>query len=187
MPVFLLSRGGKTKRELDMHGLVAILRNWVISHAFVEQVASMPGQGVSSVFAFGQAYGAMLGVLAATGIPFTKVPPARWKRTLGVPAAKDGARARASELLPESAPLWRLVKHDGRAEAALIGLYGYRVFQPLPYVQPAGHNKFGLTHCPFCRAAPAQFVFRDAGSAREYEISGLCQDCQDHVFEDKSK
>ena len=142
MPVFLLSRGGKTKRELDTHGLVAILRNWVISHAFVEQVASMPGQGVSSVFAFGQAYGAMLGVLAATGIPFTKVPPARWKRTLGV---------------------------------------------PLPYVQPAGHNKFGMTHCPFCRAAPAQFVFRDAGSAREYEISGLCQDCQDHVFEDNSK
>jgi hypothetical protein len=43
-----------------------------------------------------------------------------------VPAAKDGARARASQLLPGAADQWPLVKHDGRAEAALIALWGIR-------------------------------------------------------------
>jgi hypothetical protein len=43
-----------------------------------------------------------------------------------VPAEKDGARARASQLLPQHAGHWPLKKHDGRAEAALIALYGWR-------------------------------------------------------------
>jgi hypothetical protein len=43
-----------------------------------------------------------------------------------VPKAKDGARARASQLLPAGVQLWPLVKHDGRAEAALLALYGVR-------------------------------------------------------------
>jgi hypothetical protein len=49
-----------------------------------------------------------------------------WKKALGVPADKDGARARASQLMPENAWLWPLVKHDGRAEAALIAYWGIR-------------------------------------------------------------
>ena len=52
--------------------------------------------------------------------------PRRWKRALHVPKAKDAARARASQLLPEAAHQWRLRKHDGRAEAALLALYGAR-------------------------------------------------------------
>ena len=50
------------------------------------------------------------------------------------------------------------------------------------FEQPAGHNKFGFVFCPFCQATPTYFEFRDALSAREYEISGLCQECQDKVF-----
>jgi crossover junction endodeoxyribonuclease RuvC len=64
--------------------------------------------------------------LAALGVPMSFVAPATWKRALQVPAAKDGARARASQLLPAAAGHWPLVKHDGRAEAALIALYGLR-------------------------------------------------------------
>jgi len=48
----------------------------------------------------------------------TIVAPVRWKRALAVPAGKDGARARASALLPRAAHLWPLVKHDGRAAEA---------------------------------------------------------------------
>lgn len=126
LPVHQLARGGKAKREVDAVGLADLLRSAKIGHAFLEQVGPMPKQGVSSVFSFGKTYGVIIGALAALGIPVTRVPPALWKRTLLVPAAKDGARARASELMPQSAFLWPLVKHDGRAEAALIALYGCR-------------------------------------------------------------
>jgi crossover junction endodeoxyribonuclease RuvC len=126
MPVHELARGGKTKREIDVYRLVGMLGRDRIGHAFVELVGAMPGQGVSGVFAFGKGFGIALGVIAALGIPMTLVPPRRWKAALQVPAAKDGARARASQLMPAAAHHWPLVKHDGRAEAALIALYGLR-------------------------------------------------------------
>ena len=126
MPTLALSRGGKVKRELDAHSLARLVAERPIDHAFVEAVGAMPGQGVSSVFAFGKSFGVLIGILAALGVPMTFVAPATWKRALGVPAAKDGARARASQLMPAAAYLWPLVKHDGRAEAGLIGYYGLR-------------------------------------------------------------
>ena len=70
------------------------------------------------------ANGVILGVLASRSVPLLLVSPVSWKRALGVPKAKDGARARASQLLPEAAHQWRLKRHDGRAEAALLALYG---------------------------------------------------------------
>jgi crossover junction endodeoxyribonuclease RuvC len=122
----LLTRGSKNKREVDIAGLIGILALRRLTHAFVEQVGAMPGQGVSGVFAFGKTYGILLGVLAARSIPLTLVAPVRWKRALGVPKAKDATRARASQLLPQAAHQWPLKKHDGRAEAALLALYGAR-------------------------------------------------------------
>lgn len=127
MPTFALSRGGKNKREIDARQLAAILAGkGAIGHAFVEQVGAMPGQGVTSMFAFGKSYGIVLGILAVCGAPLTLVAPAVWKRVLRVPKAKDGARARASQLLPYAAEQWPLKKHDGRAEAALIAWWGYQ-------------------------------------------------------------
>jgi crossover junction endodeoxyribonuclease RuvC len=130
MPTVTIQRGGKNKRELDLAAIVKALDHglYVPAHAFVEQVGAMPGQGVSSMFSFGKSYGSILGILAAKRIPYTLVPPVRWKRALAVPAGKDAARHRASQLLPAFADLWPLVKHDGRAEAALIAHYGDRTF-----------------------------------------------------------
>jgi crossover junction endodeoxyribonuclease RuvC len=125
MPVHNLVRGGAKKREVDTATLAALLSR-PLDHAFVEQAGAMPRQGVSGVFAFGKCFGIVLGVLAARAVPLTLVSPIRWKRALGVPAAKDGARARASQLLPAAAEQWRLARHDGRAEAALIALWGLR-------------------------------------------------------------
>lgn len=128
MPTLKLARGRKVRRELDLSTLARLIddRATSINHAFVEFAGARPGQGVASMFTFGRTYGATLGILAANFIPITTVTPMRWKRSLGVPAAKDGARARASELLPKSAHLWSVAVHAGRAEAALIALYGAR-------------------------------------------------------------
>ena len=54
------------------------------------------------------------------------VPPQVWKRRFNLTSDKDASRARASELLPAHAHLWPLKEHDGRAEAALLALYGAR-------------------------------------------------------------
>jgi crossover junction endodeoxyribonuclease RuvC len=134
IPTFTLARNGKNKREVDIAGLAHILKGQPVDHAWLEQIHAMPGQGVSSMFAFGQVFGIIKGILGAYDIPITTVPPQVWKAALKVPAAKDGARARASQLLPMHANQWPLVKHDGRAEAALIALYGYGKFtlQPEP-------------------------------------------------------
>ena len=126
LPVHLLMRGGKKKREVDVSGLIEILAGRRLEHVFLEQVSAMPGQGVSSVFAFGKAYGVILGAIAAHSIPLTLVAPIVWKRALAVPKAKDGARARASQLLPDAAHQWPRVHHHSRAEAALLALYGAR-------------------------------------------------------------
>lgn len=91
-----------------------------------EEVASMPDQGVASMFSFGRALGAVEGALAASRLPVLPVRPAQWKRAMRVPAAKDGTVARADQLLPGAAHLWRGPRGgllDGRAEAALIALY----------------------------------------------------------------
>lgn len=92
--------------------------------AWVEQVTAMPGQGVSSMFAFGESYGIVKGVLAAHGIQTNLVTPNKWKKAMELNAGKDGSRAKAIMKWPENAHLFKRVKDDGRAEAALIAEFG---------------------------------------------------------------
>lgn len=89
----------------------------------VEDVHSMPKQGVSSVFSFGRSKGVVEGVFAACRRPIVYVSPAAWKRGLGLGKDKGEARQRACELWPAKAGLFSRVKDDGRAEAALIAYY----------------------------------------------------------------
>lgn len=135
MPIVEVKRNGRNKRELDITQLGAILRE--LSHyngrgynkAIVELVSAMPKQGVTSAFSFGKTYGVTLGILAACGVRVTHVSPAKWKKDLQVRGGKDASRLRASELWPDAAYWWPLKKHDGRAEAALIGYFGYKHHQ----------------------------------------------------------
>ena len=128
MPVMVFQRSGKNKREVDIGALESLLRDAAPDHVFVEQIWGRPhaeGPGFATApLLIG--YGIILGIVGALHIPITRVPPQRWKRALGVPAGKDGARARATELMPQHAELWRRKKDDGRAEAALIVMYGNR-------------------------------------------------------------
>ena len=85
------------------------------------RVSKIVGPGSSYVSA---AKRLLYGVVAGRKLTIERVAPQKWKRALAVPADKDGARARASVLLPKHSGHWPLKKHDGRAEAALIALYG---------------------------------------------------------------
>jgi crossover junction endodeoxyribonuclease RuvC len=121
-----IEAGTGSKRVLDEYKLAWWVDNKAksISEALIERVSAMPGQGVVSMFSFGTTYGLLRGIVAANFIPTRLVTPNAWKSSLSVPAAKDGARARASQLFPRYAPLWARAKDDGRAEAAMIAYYG---------------------------------------------------------------
>jgi crossover junction endodeoxyribonuclease RuvC len=115
---------GKGKRRVDAAACGALVRDLgadAVELAVIERVGAMPGQGVSSMFAFGVAYGTMLGVLGGLQVPVELVTPVQWKREMHV--GRDNARQRASQLLPAGAVWWPRVKDEGRAEASLIGLW----------------------------------------------------------------
>lgn len=104
--------------------LIADWEPHTIDAAWVEQVASRPGQGVASTFKFGVNYGAILGALGALRIPVHHVTPGVWKRNQRVTKDKGSSRQRAAELWPVQSSTFARVKDDGRAEAALIARYG---------------------------------------------------------------
>ncbi len=95
--------------------------------AIIERVGAMPGQGVSSMFNFGAAYGTVIGVVSALKIPVHFVTPAKWKKHFGLSADKEEARARALQLWPGRAEMFARKKDHGRAEAALLALYAAEV------------------------------------------------------------
>lgn len=128
MPTLEVKVGKATKTRISAQLLAHELRNWDnVLRCHMEAVSSSPQMGVSSAFAFGEGFGVVKGVLAALQIPLVLVPPAKWKRDMGLNQSKDGSRALAIAKWPRHAGEFKLVKHDGRAEAALIGLWGVTV------------------------------------------------------------
>ena len=124
MPTFEVKRGGKMKKEISPAMLAAEIKSVAPDSAIIEKVGAMPGQGVSSMFQFGRSVGMVEGVLAALQIPYDYVTPQTWQKAVGARGGKDASRLRAMELYPAYANEFRLKKHDGRADAALIAWYG---------------------------------------------------------------
>lgn len=125
MPTVEIKVGKAMKKRVAPEVIAAELKMFApYATAYIEKVAAMPGQGVSSMFAFGEAYGLVRGVLAGMGISCTTVTPAVWTKAMRVAGGKDGSRQRAMELWPDKAALFKRVKDDGRADASLIAEWG---------------------------------------------------------------
>ena len=93
--------------------------------AYLESVASMPGQGVSSMFSMGHTLGSIASVLACLQIPYVMVRPQEWKKALGLLRAdKNLSRALAVQRFPEASQWLERVKDHNRAESLLIAHYG---------------------------------------------------------------
>lgn len=95
----------------------------------LEKVNAMPGQGVVSMFNFGQNFGFIQGVLKAYEIPFELVPPQKWKKEFSVTSDKNTSIEVAKRLFPgvNLKATERCKKdHDGMAEALLMAEYARR-------------------------------------------------------------
>ena len=103
MPI--MSEGKKNKNQLNSAQLVNIIRKNIISNGdtflIVEQVSAMPGQGVTSMFNFGQTFGSIKGICAALNLPIFFVRPAKWKKHFDlINSSKDASRTKVIEMYP---------------------------------------------------------------------------------------
>jgi len=108
--------------QVDAAALSRMVRLAAPCVAIVEDVHSMPKQGVSSTFKFGVAVGIIRGVLVAYGVPLYYVAPTVWKKHFGlIGPDKEKSRALALQRYPALAESLGLKKHQNRAEALLLG------------------------------------------------------------------
>jgi crossover junction endodeoxyribonuclease RuvC len=126
MPV--LRDGPKGRPNVNAALLAEIVVKMQAAMAFVEFVGARPGEGAVGAFAFGRSRGVIEGVCGAAGVPLSFLTPSHWKRLVGIPpgkeGAKDAARSGAIRRWPGHAATFARVKDDGRAEAALIAVAG---------------------------------------------------------------
>jgi hypothetical protein len=120
------------RRVMDDYELArlvdVICRDGAPNVAVVEHVGPGQQKGTVASFQLGANFGVLRGVLAGAFIPIHMVQPGVWKRQIGIAAGadKDASRLAASRLLPTYSGQWSRVKDHGRAEAALLALYGWR-------------------------------------------------------------
>lgn len=126
MPTAQAKQGKSMKAHLLIPALADILRNPLFypQHVVIEEVAAMPGQGVTSMFRFGYCAGAIAGVCAGLGLPTSFVRPQVWQKVAGVRHGDDAGRLRAIQVFPRQSNLFKRKMDHNRADAALIG-YAY--------------------------------------------------------------
>jgi crossover junction endodeoxyribonuclease RuvC len=92
----------------------------------IEQVSAMPGQGVTSMFNFGQSFGILKGICSAMQLPMYFVRPAKWKKYFNlINSEKDASRTRAIEIFPYFSSQLARKKDSNKADAILIASFYY--------------------------------------------------------------
>ena len=96
----------------------------------IEQVSAMPGQGVTSMFNFGQSFGILKGICSAMQLPMYFVRPAKWKKYFNlINSEKDASRTRAIEIFPYFSGQLSRKKDSNKADAILISSFYYETFK----------------------------------------------------------
>ena len=96
----------------------------------IEQVSAMPGQGVTSMFNFGQSFGVLKGVCSAMQLSMYFVRPAKWKKYFNlIKTEKDASRTKAIEVFPYISTQLSRKKDSNKADAILIASFFYETYQ----------------------------------------------------------
>ena len=125
-----MSEGKKNKKQLNSAQLVNLLKENIVENedvsVVVEQVNAMPGQGVTSMFNFGQTFGAIKGVCAALELPIFFVRPSKWKKHFElINSSKDSSRTKAIEMYPTLSDNLSRKKDVNKSDAILIARFFY--------------------------------------------------------------
>ena len=96
----------------------------------IEQVSAMPGQGVTSMFNFGQSFGILKGICSAMQLPMYFIRPAKWKKYFGlIKSEKDASRTKAIEMFPYFSSQLSKKKDSNKADAMLIASFYYETYK----------------------------------------------------------
>ena len=120
MPV--MAEGKKNKRQLNSSQLANIIKentkNVEETVVIVEQVNAMPGQGVTSMFNFGQTFGAIKGVCATLELPIFFVRPSKWKKHFElINSSKDASRTKVIEMYQTLSKHLSKKKNENKSDA----------------------------------------------------------------------
>ena len=125
-----MAEGKKNKRQVNgrqmFNELTSRIKGYNIKdiNVVVEQVSAMPGQGVTSMFNFGQSFGVIKGICAAMQLPIFFVRPAKWKKHFElINTQKDASRTRAIEMFPKISSILSKKKDSNKADAILIASF----------------------------------------------------------------
>ena len=131
-----MTEGKKNKRQVngsqiynEISQRIQKLENHEI-RVVIEQVSAMPGQGVTSMFNFGQSFGILKGICSSMQLPMYFVRPAKWKKYFGlINSEKDASRTRAIEMFPYYSSQLSKKKDSNKADAILISSFYYETYK----------------------------------------------------------
>ena len=124
----VMSEGKKNKKQLNSALLVNLLKENINKDeevaVVIEQVNTMPGQGVTSMFNFGQTFGALKGICAALELPIFFVRPSKWKKHFElINSSKDASRTKVIEMYPKLSNQLAKKKDVNKSDAILIAKF----------------------------------------------------------------
>ena len=122
--------GKKNKKQVNGSQVTNIIKEKLNNNSgqeiivVVEHVNAMPGQGVTSMFNFGQSFGAIKGIWSALSLPIYFVRPTKWKKHFNlIKTNKDASRTKVIEVYPEISSKLSRKKDSNKADAILIARY----------------------------------------------------------------
>jgi crossover junction endodeoxyribonuclease RuvC len=131
-----MTEGKKNKKQVNGSQIYNEISNRIKQidkkeiKVIIEQVSAMPGQGVTSMFNFGQSYGILKGICSAMQLPMYFVRPAKWKKYFNlINSEKDASRTKAIEIFPYFSENLSKKKDSNKADAILIASYYYETFR----------------------------------------------------------
>jgi crossover junction endodeoxyribonuclease RuvC len=131
-----MTEGKKNKKQVNGSQIFNEISNRIRKldkkdiRVIIEQVSAMPGQGVTSMFNFGQSFGILKGICSAMQLPVYFVRPAKWKKYFNlINSEKDASRTRAIEIFPYFSGNLSRKKDSNKADAILIASFYYETYQ----------------------------------------------------------
>ena len=133
-----MAEGKKNKRQINGPQIYNEISKRIINISkkevvvVIEQVSAMPGQGVTSMFNFGQSFGVLKGICSAMQLSMHFVRPAKWKKYFNlIKTEKDASRTKVIEIFPYISSQLSRKKDSNKADAILIASFYNNTYQKI--------------------------------------------------------